>query len=754
MALAWEVVNKISDSAAPGTNLYYYDTRGQRIYLEGTEIKTQAGNIVKGQWPDVVYEPEKVISETGYGYIDVEHQNNGAVFIVAQHNADYVLLVYQYMMDISDMVSDSSWETQPDNPIKAGNITIKNTANDLFEDNAYSIFSPGCKISLTLRVGNYSYYDIGVFYIENSPFKMPSGTFQFNGRNKLGFFLSSQTFDENYHVSGTFTDIFASILTNAGINSKDYLIEDIPLSVDFNFDPSDTLLSGLTTILKMGDWYVDDLADGKIIIGSSSFIKNNAASVGIYSFSRGKDVFTHTIDRSISNVYSRVAVRRKGDFASIMYAPVEYYDGWNISNHRTFYIDVPDSASDELMAEILTQKAEQLQYSGIVESFDSTIRPWLQTGDIALVTDSPRYAGIITTLVHKMGESGFTTAITVTSGGVITDPESPNPASSYVGRMGGANRQRRMLDYIDSGEYSSSAGSSDVGAVTYGAAATGGYEGTEQELYENLALVGDGAVLPTGGTIGQILEKTSTDNYVTQWTDALRNINSIGFINGAEITNHVDQQILEITNSDGTTLQVGAELWFIAKANEPMVSGDLVELAGSQGDHALVKKATTAGISAMPGNFMGVVTQDVDTNGWVKCTWFGYVNDLNTASYSLGQILYFDNATAGFTNAPPTTSPVIGIAVVTRVHATAGRILVRPHFYTELPNIGLIQLWPTASAPDKWALCDGQAISRATYAGLFALIGTSYGAGDGTTTFNLPSMADPFTGVSYMIKIV
>jgi len=43
-----------------------------------------------------------------------------------------------------------------------------------------------------------------------------------------------------------------------------------------------------------------------------------------------------------------------------------------------------------------------------------------------------------------------------------------------------------------------------------------------------------------------------------------------------------------------------------------------------------------------------------------------------------------------------------------------------------------------ASAPDGWLLCDGSAISRTTYSSLFATIGTSYGSGDGSTTFNLP----------------
>lgn len=45
---------------------------------------------------------------------------------------------------------------------------------------------------------------------------------------------------------------------------------------------------------------------------------------------------------------------------------------------------------------------------------------------------------------------------------------------------------------------------------------------------------------------------------------------------------------------------------------------------------------------------------------------------------------------------------------------------------------------PSSSVPSQWYLCYGQAISRTTYASLFAVIGTTYGSGDGTTTFNLP----------------
>lgn len=48
------------------------------------------------------------------------------------------------------------------------------------------------------------------------------------------------------------------------------------------------------------------------------------------------------------------------------------------------------------------------------------------------------------------------------------------------------------------------------------------------------------------------------------------------------------------------------------------------------------------------------------------------------------------------------------------------------------------------SVPDGWLLCNGAAVSRSTYAALFAVIGTKHGSGDGSTTFNLPNLANRF----------
>jgi microcystin-dependent protein len=53
---------------------------------------------------------------------------------------------------------------------------------------------------------------------------------------------------------------------------------------------------------------------------------------------------------------------------------------------------------------------------------------------------------------------------------------------------------------------------------------------------------------------------------------------------------------------------------------------------------------------------------------------------------------------------------------------------------------GSISIWASDTPPTDWLICDGQAVSRTAYPVLFTTIGTTYGAGNGTTTFNLPDL--------------
>lgn len=54
--------------------------------------------------------------------------------------------------------------------------------------------------------------------------------------------------------------------------------------------------------------------------------------------------------------------------------------------------------------------------------------------------------------------------------------------------------------------------------------------------------------------------------------------------------------------------------------------------------------------------------------------------------------------------------------------------------------VGIISPFAGSSAPAGWLMCAGQAVSRSEYSGLFDIIGTTYGSGDGSTTFAVPDL--------------
>jgi microcystin-dependent protein len=65
--------------------------------------------------------------------------------------------------------------------------------------------------------------------------------------------------------------------------------------------------------------------------------------------------------------------------------------------------------------------------------------------------------------------------------------------------------------------------------------------------------------------------------------------------------------------------------------------------------------------------------------------------------------------------------------------------------YIPVPEpVGVVKSYAGTSAPSGYLFCDGSAVSRTTYAALFGIIGTTYGAGNGTTTFNLPDLRQRF----------
>lgn len=95
---------------------------------------------------------------------------------------------------------------------------------------------------------------------------------------------------------------------------------------------------------------------------------------------------------------------------------------------------------------------------------------------------------------------------------------------------------------------------------------------------------------------------------------------------------------------------------------------------------------------------------------------------------------------------------LLGILITTFVVVRVGMAWTNPTLNPPLGSgsgfsaapAGSVMAFAGSAAPAGWMNADGSAVSRATYSSLFAIIGTTFGAGDGATTFNLPDLRGEF----------
>lgn len=101
------------------------------------------------------------------------------------------------------------------------------------------------------------------------------------------------------------------------------------------------------------------------------------------------------------------------------------------------------------------------------------------------------------------------------------------------------------------------------------------------------------------------------------------------------------------------------------------------------------------------------------------------------------------NNTDNFVTNPEVIGTSWVLDIVTQGYVQEQLEPVKAAIVARLPA-GFVAAWPAYEAPSGWLVCDGSAISRATYDDLFAAIGTTFGKGDGSTTFELPDFRGDF----------
>jgi hypothetical protein len=155
-----------------------------------------------------------------------------------------------------------------------------------------------------------------------------------------------------------------------------------------------------------------------------------------------------------------------------------------------------------------------------------------------------------------------------------------------------------------------------------------------------------------------------------------------------------DEDCLNIAQKDGSTTQVGLENFIRVHSHQPgtMSNGTLVMFSSVE-DNYNPSCAPFIANGDFPSLYMiGVLTNDLPQYGYARATTLGNVRNIDTTgsgvgeTWALGDLLWAHATVAGKLTKVRPTAPniVVSVAVVTKMHATEGEILVRPTFFPRL----------------------------------------------------------------------
>ena len=139
-------------------------------------------------------------------------------------------------------------------------------------------------------------------------------------------------------------------------------------------------------------------------------------------------------------------------------------------------------------------------------------------------------------------------------------------------------------------------------------------------------------------------------------------------------------------------------------------------------------------------------------NGWLRADGASVLRSSYPTLFGLIGTTFGAGSVPGTTFALPDYRGTTGIFII---RATDDSVALTTSASLIGVPVGSLQLFAMTSVPTGWVRADGAAFSRTTYADLFASIGTTYGTGDGSTTFNVPNISGAGTGSPlYYIKSI
>ena len=446
--LIWDGYTQISDSGLPGVTVHYFDTFMQDIYfVEG--LQTNVGKVPEGHWKTISGMTAYDVDDHTYGDTGFDHPYNGALFGSGIVDGELQFLRYIYLADCTDLIRSSTVDLQDDSDVVSMKATLEQVSPEFYLDGV-SLFQPGAKITVQARVGDQMPYPMGVFYLDSFDYKYMAQTVSLNARNTIGARLMESTFDTETTIEGYPQTVLAWILGLAGVT--DYHIQEGEWYTSWTFEPTQTLYDGIQQVI---DYYMTykmvELPDGSIAIGYPWWISTYYQANGYYTIDLGQ-IFSRSIRQSSDAAYSQLMATGKNendeDFIPII-LPINNFSAWALPSHKTYHVEAPKGYDQQQFEDYAASVAESLQHVGVTETISGIFIPQLIPGDVVSLNNGDGTAttlGIVTSIRHKFGKTGYFTDFTTDSGGVVTDEHSQTV--TVTRSVEGYNRKQTLKDLI------------------------------------------------------------------------------------------------------------------------------------------------------------------------------------------------------------------------------------------------------------------------------------------------------------------
>lgn len=256
-----------------------------------------------------------------------------------------------------------------------------------------------------------------------------------------------------------------------------------------------------------------------------------------------------------------------------------------------------------------------------------------------------------------------------------------------------------------------------------------------------IELIGNGDQSGTWGT-------TTNNNLGTIIEQAITGVQTITMVNADyTLTNYngvsdeARNAVLVATGTNSAIRQIICPLvnkLYVIDNNT--TGGYAITIGGVTGSVITIPNGTTAQVYCDGTNFFSSQTGSAgnfNVNGNLTV---GGTSTLTGATAITGAL---SGSTATFSGSISSVSPAFtGTPTAPTASAGNSSTQIATTAFVQANNgspTGTINMWPTATAPTGFLLCDGTAVSRSTYAALYAVIGSTFGSGDGSTTFNVPN---------------